>query len=147
MSMQLPLRNPDLDALWLKEATTRQAKYVWTIFFSKYITAKYRSKNKLIGWCQSSNIILEEMEKRSWERLHTAFMKSLYDRLCPFMLHPAIRLSLLLLHQNFLLMASNHFLAISNSVMVESYFLTIIVFGDTDMRQFVEDDREYEKCH
>ena len=79
------------------------------------------------------------MEKRSWERLHTAFMKSLYDRLCPFMLRPAIRLSLLLLHQNFLPTASNHFLAISNSVMVESYFLTIIVFGDTDMRQFVED--------
>lgn len=63
------------------------------------------------------------------------YEQSLYDRLCPFMLRPAIRLSLLLLHENFLLIASNHFLAISNSVMVESYFLTIIVFGDTDMRE------------
>lgn len=63
------------------------------------------------------------------------YEQSLYDRLCPFMLCPAIRLSLLLLHENFLLIASNHFLAISNSVMVESYFLTIIVLGDTNMRE------------
>lgn len=67
------------------------------------------------------------------------YEQSLYDRLCPFMLRPVIRLSLPLLHQNFLPMASNHFLAISNSVMVEQYFLTIIVFGDADMREFVED--------